>query len=211
LVSTRQEIYPERKLFAAFPTTLGEWQGRPSSLDAQTEHSLGLTDYILSDYAKRDGRSVNLYVAYYASQRTGSSPHSPSVCIPGNGWQITDLERTTYHNGDLSVSLPLNRVIIARGSQKELVYYWFEERGMKIANEYWSKLYLLRDAILKDRTDGALVRLTTPIYSGETEGDAEKRLQEFTQTAVKTLSAYLPPADMPKMKPAMNPLKAAHS
>jgi exosortase D (VPLPA-CTERM-specific) len=210
-VSTRQEIYPDRKLFAAFPTTLGEWHGRPSSLDAQTEHGLGLTDYILSDYAKRDGRSVNLYVAYYASQRTGSSPHSPSVCIPGNGWQITDLERTAYHNNDLSVSLPLNRVIIARGSQKELVYYWFEERGMKIANEYWSKLYLLRDAILKNRTDGALVRLTTPIYAGETEGDAEKRLQEFTQTAVPNLAGYLPAADMPKIKPAMNPLNAAHS
>ena len=211
LVSTRQEIYPDRKVFAAFPTALGDWHGRPSSLDAQTEHSLGLTDYIMSDYAKRDGRVVNLYVAYYASQRTGSSPHSPSVCIPGNGWQITDLERTAYHNSDLSVSLPLNRVVIARGSQKELVYYWFEERGMKIANEYWSKLYLLRDAILKNRTDGALVRLTTPIYAGETEGDAEKRLQEFTQTAVQNLAGYLPAADMPKIKPAMNPLKAAHS
>lgn len=210
-VSTRQELYPDRKLFAAFPTTLGEWHGRPSSLDAATEHGLGLTDYILSDYAKRDGHTVNLYVAYYASQRTGSSPHSPSVCIPGNGWQITDLERTTYHNNDLSVSLPLNRVIIARGSQKQLVYYWFEERGMKIANEYWSKLYLLRDAILKNRTDGALVRLTTPIYPGETEGDADKRLQDFTQTAVPNLAGYLPPADMPKIKPAMNPLKAAHS
>ena len=210
-VSTRQEIYPDRKMFAAFPTALGEWHGRPSSLDAQTEHGLGLTDYILSDYAKRDGRVVNLYVAYYASQRTGSSPHSPSVCIPGNGWQITDLERTAYHNNDLSVSLPLNRVVIARGSQKELVYYWFEERGMKIANEYWSKLYLLRDAILKNRTDGALVRLTTPLYAGETEGDAEKRLQEFTQTAVPNLAGYLPAADMPKIKPAMNSLKAAHS
>ena len=97
-VSSRrgQEIIPERKLFVAFPTTLGEWRGRTSSLDAQTEHGLGLTDYILSDYAKRDGRSVNLYVAYYANQRTGSSPHSPAVCIPGNGWLITDLERTHY-------------------------------------------------------------------------------------------------------------------
>ena len=166
-VSTRQEIRPERMLFAGFPATLGDWRGKTSTLDPQTEHFLGLTDYILSDYVRKDGRQVNFYVAYYASQRNGLSPHSPSVCIPGNGWQITNLERTTYESSDASVSLPLNRVVIARGTDKQLVYYWFEERGMKIANEYVSKLYLLRDAMLKNRTDGALVRLTTSIYPGE--------------------------------------------
>ncbi len=153
---------------------MGEWRGRQSSLDPQTEHFLGLTDYILSDYVKRDGRSVNLYVAYYANQRTGVSPHSPAVCIPGNGWIITDLQRTHYASPDRSVSLPLNRVVIARGSDKQLVYYWFEQRGLKIANEYWSKLLLLRDALIENRTDGALVRLTTPIFAGETEAEADR-------------------------------------
>jgi len=191
-VSTRHEILPERSLFAIFPTTLGEWRGRLSTLDASTEQFLGLTDYILSDYAKKDGRAVNLYVAYYASQRNGLSPHSPSVCIPGNGWQIVNLDRTNYTSGDSTVSLPLNRVVIGRGTSKQLVYYWFEERGMKIANEYLSKLYLLRDAMFKNRTDGALVRLTTPVYPGESEDDAEKRLQEFTKTLVPTLNGYLP-------------------
>src|SRR6185295_2995931 len=129
--------------------------------------------------ARRDGRTVNLYVVYYANQRTGSSPHSPAVCIPGNGWQITALERSSYTSGDGRVSLPLNRVVIGKGQQKQLVYYWFEERGMKIANEYWSKLYLLRDALFANRTDGALVRLTTQVYPGEPDGEADKRLQEF--------------------------------
>jgi exosortase D (VPLPA-CTERM-specific) len=211
LVSTRNEVYPDRKLFAAFPTTLGEWRGRPSSLDSQTEQFLGLTDYVLSDYARSDGRQVNLYVAYYASQRTGSSPHSPSVCIPGNGWQITDLERTGYRNNDSSVSLPLNRVVIARGSEKQLVYYWFEERGMKIANEYLSKAYLLRDAIFKNRTDGALVRLTTPLYPGESESDADKRLQSFTQIVVPNLAGYLPSGITSEIKPSITSSKANHS
>ena len=164
----------------------------------QTEQVLGLTDYVLSDFTRQDGRPVNLYVAYYASQRSGQSPHSPSVCLPGNGWQITTIERTSYSNSNLNLSLPLNRVIIARGSQRQLVYYWFDERGMKIANEYWSKLYLLRDAILRNRTDGALVRLTTPIYPGESESDADKRLQDFTQSVVPNLVGYLPSKDYHK-------------
>ena len=95
-VSTRHEILPERISFANFPAALGDWIGHRSSIDVQTEQALGLTDYIMSDYAKKDGRPVNFYVAYYASQRSGLSPHSPSVCIPGNGWQIIDLQRTTY-------------------------------------------------------------------------------------------------------------------
>ena len=110
-VSARQEIIPDRKLFVLFPTTLGEWRGRTSSLDRQTEHCLGLTDYhSLGLRQERQRRSVNLYVAYYANQRTGSSPHSPAVCIPGNGWIITDLERTHYSSNDAGVSLPFNRV-----------------------------------------------------------------------------------------------------
>jgi exosortase D (VPLPA-CTERM-specific) len=210
-VSARHEILPERTPFATFPTSIGEWQGRRSSMEQQVEQGLGLTDYILSDFAKKDGRQVNLYVAYYASQRNGLSPHSPSVCIPGNGWQITDIERTSYTNNDASVSLPLNRVVIGRGSDKQLVYYWFEQRGMKIANEYLSKLYLLRDAMFKNRTDGALVRLTTPLYPGESESDADKRLQDFTQVVVPNLMGYLPSEVPSKIKPAMNSLNANHS
>src|SRR6185437_2490395 len=112
---------------------------------------------------------------------------------------------------DGRISLPLNRVIIGKGQQRQIVYYWFEERGMKIANEYWSKLYLLRDALLMNRTDGALVRLTTPVFPGETEADAEKRLQEFTRLAVPSLTAYLPSEQSWQSKRATNPLNASGS
>jgi exosortase D (VPLPA-CTERM-specific) len=209
-VSARHEIFPERTLFASFPAALGEWHGRTSSLDKGTEQFLGLTDYILSDYARKDGHGVNLYVAYYASQRNGLAPHSPSVCIPGNGWQIAQLDRTSYQNDDLSISLPLNRVVVTRGQVKELVYYWFDERGMKIANEYVSKLYLLRDAMFKNRTDGALVRLTTLLYPGESEKDADKRLQDFMQIAIPSLAGYLPPEPGSK-KQVMIPINPNHS
>jgi EpsI family protein len=151
-----------------------------------------------------------LYVAYYASQRSGLSPHSPSVCIPGNGWTITNFERTNYRNNDLRLSLPLNRAIIARESNRQLVYYWFDERGMMIANEYWSKVYLLRDAIFKNRTDGALVRLTTPLYPGESENDADKRLQDFIQAVVPKLAGYLPSAMPTKIEPAITSLRYQH-
>ena len=191
-VSARSEILPERQNFATFPTMVGAWTGHTGTLDVQTKDYLGLTDYILSDYAKKGGIPVNLYVAYYATQRSGVSPHSPSVCIPGNGWQITDFKRIEYTSDDGKISLPLNRVVIKRDTEAQLVYYWFDERGTQIANEYISKLYLLRDAMFKNRTDGALVRLTTPVDPTEGEAHAEQRLREFTRIIVPALKGYLP-------------------
>ncbi len=97
----------------------------------------------------------------------------------------------------------MNRVILERNGVKELVYYWYDERGRKIANEYLSKWYLLSDAILKNRSDGALVRLITQIYPGELESDADKRLQSFMHDLLPTLTAFLPTDSEPGAKSAM--------
>jgi len=187
LISHRSEIIPERSRFVTFPMTIGDWHGRSSLLEAWAENDLAVDDYVLSDYNKLDGKVVNLYVAYYASQRTGESPHSPLVCIPGGGWSITGLERL-----DADTTHPLNRAIIERNGSKQLVYYWYEERGRSIASEYWSKWYLLSDALTKNRSDGALVRLITAVAPGELEGDADNRLRVFMQDLQPRLREYLP-------------------
>jgi len=200
----RQEIVPERLRFVSFPANLGQWQGRPVLMEPQVEHALNLEDYIISDYSKGKNDAVNFYVAYYASQRKGYSPHSPIVCIPGDGWQISKFERTTYQSKSLGITLPLNRVVIARGNNKELVYYWFVQRGRTVANEYWAKWLLFVDAIAKNRTDGALVRLVTPFYPGESEQAADERLQSFIEELEQHLSAYLPPETLPDAKSVLH-------
>jgi exosortase D (VPLPA-CTERM-specific) len=196
-ISDRSENIPERNRFVTFPVTLGEWQGHASLLDPEVEHGLALDDYILSDYSKSDGKAVNLYVAYYASQRKGESPHSPLVCIPGDGWLITRFEQTSY--GSPGTEQPFNRAIIERNGTKQIVYYWYDERGRKIASEYWSKWYLLSDAITKNRSDGALVRLVTAVFPGELERDADNRLQLFMQDLLPSLSGYLPSDTAPEI------------
>lgn len=193
MVSNRTEIVPDRSRFVTFPTAIGDWRGQASLLDPQVERGLSMEDYILSDYSKADGKPVNLYVAYYASQRSGESPHSPLVCIPGDGWSITRLERTK-----LGAEQPFNRAIIERNGKKQLVYYWYDERGKMIASEYWSKWYLLFDAITKNRSDGALIRLITTIMPSELERDADNRLKSFMQDLLPTLNAYLPSEDAPQ-------------
>ena len=200
----RQEIIPDRKLFVSFPTTLGEWRGRASSLDPQTEHFLGLTDYILVGLREERrplGQSVRRLLCKPAHR-----------LLAAFAQRLHSRQRLADHRprADAVQQQRCQRVVAVqprrhrKGSNKQLVYYWFEERGMKIANEYWSKLYLLRDALFENRTDGALVRLTTPVYPGEAEADADKRLQDFMQIAVPSLAPYLP-APLP---PTRNPRRS---
>ena len=129
-ITGRSEYIQARARFVEFPARIGQWQAYPSLLlDRETAKKLALDDYILSDYSQPNGQAVNLYVAYYASQRKGESPHSPIVCIPGGGWTITQLQEISY--GRLGEKYPLNRVIIEKGVDRQLVYYWFDERGRK--------------------------------------------------------------------------------
>lgn len=191
LVGHREELRPERTQLTAFPLALEAWRASEGRLDTQVEVGLGVDDYLLADFRRSPGEAVNFYVAYYGSQRKGASPHSPQVCIPGGGWLISSLDRVGL---DLAgtVGFEVNRVIISRGGQRQLVYYWFEQRGRRIASEYWMKWYLLVDALLRNRSDGALVRVTTPIGSFESVQDAERRLTEFARLAVPRLAVHVP-------------------
>ncbi len=190
MIPNRIEAIPERSRFVTFPSNIGDWRGHASLLEPAVEHSLTMDDYVLSDYSHPDDKTVNLYIAYYRSQRTGESPHSPLVCIPGSGWSITTFQRTSDAEGN-----PLNRAIIEQGGSRQLVYYWYEERGRRLASEWSSKWYLVYDTITKNRSDGALVRLITPIFPGERERDTDQRLQQFISDLQPLLTSYLPGSD----------------
>jgi exosortase D (VPLPA-CTERM-specific) len=192
LVSGRDEVVPHRERFVSFPRSLGAWKGELSYLEPRIEHALGLTDYILADFRNGNAPSVNLYIAYYASQRKGASPHSPSVCIPGGGWLITRLDHIKVALKSGGAPIPVNRVVISRNSYHQLVYYWFDERGRKMASEWLMKWYLLVDALLERRTDGALVRLTTEIRDDEDASAADARLVSMMQGLTPVISSYLP-------------------
>ncbi|WP_459989628.1 VPLPA-CTERM-specific exosortase XrtD [Methylosoma difficile] len=185
-IQKRQEILPPRTEFAGFPMQLGGWQGSKSTLEDNVLEALGLTDYIMADYKTDKDEVVNFYSAYYASQRKGNSPHSPRVCIPGGGWKITEIKEVLF-NG-----FPVNRIIVKKGDDTQLVYYWFQQRGKKVANEYLVKWYLFNDALFLNRTDGALVRLTTVLKPNETIEDAERRIQDFTSIVLPELPKYIP-------------------
>lgn len=192
-IEQRQEIIPKRTDYMAFPMRLGEWRGHREVLEKTYLDVLKLDDYILAGYV-RDGDNypVNLYSAYYATQRKGESIHSPRTCMPGGGWEIQSLETITPKGFERSADpFKLNRVVIQKGKDRQLVYYWFRQRGRNITNEYLAKWYLLWDALAMNRSDGALVRLTTFVPESQAMDGAEQRLVDFLQVVEPQLKRFI--------------------
>jgi exosortase D (VPLPA-CTERM-specific) len=192
LAPVRVDAAPSRPDFTMLPMKEGGWNGRRGRLDDLYLEALKLDDYLLADFNAAGRSPVNLYVAYYKSQRKGESVHSPRSCIPGGGWRIDDIAARGIELAGDTGTLAVNRVVIERGNVKQVVYYWFEQRGRVLTSEYQVKWFIFWDSLTRNRTDGAMLRLTVPVLAGQTEADADRTLEEFARTMVPVLRPYIP-------------------
>ncbi len=195
LLGGREDFEPARQQFTSFPLQLGVWKGAEVGMEQKFIKALKFNDYIISNYVRPgDSLPVNFYVAYYASQRKGASAHSPKSCMPGDGWRIGEFEQRKIKNLVTTKGVPLvvNRTVISKGNNRQLVYYWFQQRGRIITNEYMVKLYLFWDALTRHRTDGALVRLVVSLPEGSNEAEADKKMADFLTVVFPELGKYVP-------------------
>jgi EpsI family protein len=136
---------------------------------------------------------VNLFTAYYLKQTEGSGIHSPEVCLPVGGWEVFSITPTPVSfPGTVYGDFMVNRAVIQKGMSKQLVYYWFEQRGKRMTNDYLAKVSVVWDSLTIGRTDGALVRFVTAISPNETEAQAEARMQRFMAEALARLPRFVP-------------------
>src|SRR5215469_45918 len=171
------------------PYTMGNWKGQEQPLPEQIVQAVGVSDYTNRVYVQPADPPVQVYIGYYASQRTGDTMHSPKNCLPGAGW---DPISAGYATIPLTTArqILVNDYIIQKDLNKEMVLYWYQGRGRVIASEYAGKFWTVADAISRNRTDGALVRLVTPMDDGEER--ARTRLVSFAQSLFPNLDAIIP-------------------
>ena len=190
-----------RESFTLFPRSLGTWQGRQFKLDADIERVLAADDYINASYAAPGQKAtVNLFSAFYHKQTEGSGIHSPEVCLPVGGWEIFSFDtKEVSFPGTIYDTFELNRAVIQKGLDKQLVYYWFEQRGRRMTNDFTAKMTVLWDGFTIGRTDGAIVRFVTPITENETAADAEARIEAMMAEVLPRLPRFIPdgPGDQP--------------
>lgn len=187
-LSHGERVVPRQPL-SELPYSLGPWTGEESPLQQPIVQALSVSDYTSRIYVDQSRAPVQLYIGYYASQKTGDTIHSPKNCLPGSGWD-------PIQAGDVMISLPggrqitVNEYVIQHDLNKQMVFYWYQSQGRVIASEYSAKFWMVADAISRNRTDGALVRAITPMNDGEE--NARARLTKFTQILFLQLEGILP-------------------
>lgn len=187
------EASPPRKPLASFPLQLGNWQGSDIPIPQPILDVLGAGEFTERNYSRNpEEPSINLFLAYFPSQRMGVTMHSPQNCLPGAGWAPVEAAR-------INLAVPgagqirVNRYIVAKGLDRALVLYWYQEHGRAIASEYWAKFYLVADSIQMNRSDGALVRVITPIDGNEDLASAQQRVVTLVEDVLPLLDGFIPP------------------
>jgi EpsI family protein len=188
--STQGEAVPLRRTLDQFPTTLGPWRGQEAALlEVEALNILKVSDYLMRRYVDASGRATWLYVGYWQTQRKGAQVHSPKNCLPGSGWE--PLEASS-----LAISLPggrplpVNRFVIQKGGEREVVLYWYRAQGQDVAGEVSAKISMVTSAITRHRTDGALVRVSSSVDG--TVAETSDRLVSFVRAMYPVLALYLP-------------------
>ena len=185
------EAVPIRKSLDSFPATLGEWQGRRGTIfSTEILDKLKLKDYVMRDYGDGAGRSVNLYIGYWDTQRKGAVIHSPKNCLPGSGWEPVEASFLTIALPAPYPPITVNRYLIQKDRDQLLVLYWYHAQGHAIAGEVPARIEMVRSALIHNRTDGAIVRLMSPTYGSAR--DTSARLVAYVQAMYPILGDFLP-------------------
>jgi EpsI family protein len=186
------EVIPAHAPLASFPITLDDWTGEDREMSQDVLDVLGRGDFLLRDYtSSARNATVGLFIAFFPSQRTGDTIHSPKNCLPGAGWAPVRADRIMI---DVSghAPFPANRYLIAKGENRQLVLYWYWAHDRAVASEYAAKLYLVTDSIRMHRSDGSLIRLTTPLGPNQDPESAQQLLLAFASGLVTRIDTYVP-------------------
>jgi EpsI family protein len=187
-----RDLIPASEPLSQVPRTIAGRTGSDVPIDQETLDVLGVGDFLSRDYTQ-GGRSlpIGLLIAYYPTQRTGVTMHSPKHCLPGAGWLFESSQYVDLNDAN-GKSHQVGEYIIANGDNRQFVIYWFQEHGRSIANEYLARVYLVKEAMQLNRTDGALVRVITPINANEGTSAARARAEAFTAQLIPMLPRFIP-------------------
>jgi EpsI family protein len=188
-----EEVLP-RQPFQTLSSQIGRWQGREApKLSDEVLAVLGADDLVNRWYLAPDEPMVSLFVGFYQSQREGDTIHSPMNCLPAAGWMPVVNDHASIQVPGRAEPIVVNRFVIQKGADRQVVLYWYQSHGRVVASEYWSKAYMVYDAMRTHRSDAALVRVISPMLPGEgSTAAAERRVTEFVQALFPHLERHLP-------------------
>ena len=190
---SHNENFPPRASLSSLPAEIDGWKGTDQSIDEDTLDILGHPEYVSRDYVNATDPTdhIDLFIAYYPSQKAGDTIHSPNHCLPGAGWVPISKTIIQLTRPDGS-SFPVNRYVVSKAGERQLALYWFQAHGRAVASQWSAKYYLVSDSIQMNRSDGGLVRLMSMMNRGETPEAAQARILKLGSHVVPLLDSYIP-------------------
>ncbi|MFZ3263329.1 MAG: VPLPA-CTERM-specific exosortase XrtD [Terriglobales bacterium] len=190
---SQEEVFPPRQPLSALPAQIDGWTGTDETLDQPTLDILGPGEFLVRDYenASQPQPWISLFIAYFPSQKMGDTIHSPNHCLPGAGW-VPTVKQIVQLKAPDGTTFPVNRYVVSKAGDRQIVLYWFQAHGRAVASEYSAKYYLIADSIRMHRSDGALIRFMSPMYPGESPDDAQARVMGLGNHFLPVLNNYIP-------------------
>lgn len=187
----RREAVIPREPLASIPMLIHGWRGVDVPLPPSALQDLRVSEYVMRRFTKGN-ESIWVYIGYYRNQVEGAMPHSPRHCYPGNGFTPIRRSALSIPVGiSQRADLKANLYVFAKGNEREVVIYWYQSRGRVVASEFLDRLYLIRDSIVRNRRDGALVRFSTGA-TAETEPEAVRSLAQFVSVFYPCIPRVIP-------------------
>jgi EpsI family protein len=181
-----------REPLSDFPKQLAGWTATDEPIDAETLEVLGAGDFLSRVYSSAESAApISLFIGYFPTQRTGATIHSPKNCLPGSGWAFESSSTVMLEDVTGKTHL-IGEYVIANEDKRQFVIYWYQAHGRSVSNEYMAKIYLVSDAIRMNRTDGALVRVITPIRSSVQLSEAKLLAEAFVRKLFPALPRFIP-------------------
>jgi EpsI family protein len=171
-----------------FPSDIGLSHSEDRPFETQIVRAVGADDYINRVYLGSTP-PIELYVGYYKDQRSGDRIHSPKNCLPGSGWEPVHSTRVQI-GSESGVSVLVNGYLVAQGTRRNMVLYWYQSHGRIVASEYLAKFMLIADGLKNRPTDGAMVRIWTTASDGE--ASAQARAVDFARRVYPQIEEFLP-------------------
>jgi EpsI family protein len=191
--ASRGERVPAGQPLDLFPAQLASWhEAQNYPVEQEIRDQLKADDMLNRLYTDPESRAAaGLFVAYFKTQRTGQSPHSPKNCLPGSGWEPEATGFLDVAVAGQPVPIRINRFVVSHGDEKSVVLYWYQSQRRVIASEFSAKFWLVMDSVRYHRSDTALVRVTVPVANNDP--DAATRIGvSFVRTLFPVLKGYLP-------------------
>lgn len=193
-VASRAETTPPVSPLSVFPAGAGSWSlAKELPIEKEVQDVLRADDTLNRIYVNQaSGANAYFFIAYFATQRTGSAPHSPKNCLPGSGWEpVLSPGTLPIEVEGRPAPIVVNQYVVARGEQKSVVLYWYQSHDRVIASEFSAKFWLIADSIRYRRSDTALVKVVVPV-SGNQIDPAIQDAVDFVRSAYPAIARQLP-------------------